>query len=82
VTVTDPALRSKTYTLDSFGSLTQVDEPNPQGGTYTTTYTYTVRNQLATVSMTRSTVTQTRQFKYDTPTGLLTILRFSVRAFQ
>ena len=72
VTVTDPAGAWKTFTTDAMSNLTQVTEPNPAGGTFDTIYTYTVLNQLATVSMNRpaipgpgGSVTQTRTFNYN-----------------
>ncbi len=40
VTVTDPAGKWMTYTLDVFGNIKQVTEPRPAGGTYDTLYTY------------------------------------------
>jgi RHS repeat-associated protein len=80
VKVTDPAGRWKKYTMDGFGNLTQVEEPkpSPMTGSYLTTHTYTVFNELATVTMTRdgfngsagTTVTQTRSFEYSGPPGL------------
>ena len=64
-TVTDAAGRWKTSTVDAFGNLTQVTEPNPAGGSnWTTSYTYSVLNQLTQVSMTRPQGTQTRTFSY------------------
>ena len=49
-----------------------VTEPNPAGGTFDAFYSYTVLNQLTTVSMTRpavpgpgGTITQTRTFNYN-----------------
>jgi len=63
-TVTDPAGKWKTSTVDAYGNLALVTEPNPAGGTFTTTYTYTRANQLTGVSMTRGNVTQTRTFVY------------------
>ncbi|MGD1098721.1 MAG: hypothetical protein ABSB35_42955 [Bryobacteraceae bacterium] len=68
VTVTDPAGKQKTFTMDAFGNLTQVQEPNPQGGSaYVTTYTYDLLNNLSQVSMPRPTGTQTRTFVYNGP---------------
>ena len=65
VTVTDPAGKWKTFTMDAFGNLVTVNEPNPAGGAnYVTTYTYDLSNHLTGVSMTRGTVTQTRSFNY------------------
>ena len=63
-TVTDPAGKWKTSTVDAYGNLILVTEPNPAGGTFTTTYTYTPANQLTGVSMIRGNVTQTRTFLY------------------
>jgi RHS repeat-associated protein len=65
-TVTDPAGKWKTATVDAFGNVILVTEPNPAGGANLTTgYTYTPANQLATVSMTRGGVAQTRTFVYN-----------------
>ena len=49
-------------------NLIQVDEPNPSGGTVSTTYTYNLRDQLTDVSMTRSGTTQHGTFNYDLAT--------------
>jgi RHS repeat-associated protein len=68
VTVTDPAGNWKKYTMDAFGRLAQVEEPNPSGGSYFTTYTYDLLDHLIGVSMPRSTGTQTRTFNYTNPT--------------
>jgi len=74
VTVTDPAGKRKTFTMDAFGNLTKVVEPDASqtstAGNATTTYTYDVFNHLVTVSMPRqmpagNTVTQTRSFYYQ-----------------
>jgi YD repeat-containing protein len=67
VTVADPADRPdkpvwKKYTPDIFGNLVKVTEPDPAGGEVDTLYTYTALNQLATVTMVRGGVTQTRTF--------------------
>ena len=64
-TVTDPAGKWKTSTVDAYGNVIQVTEPNPAGGTFSTSYTYTPANQLTGVSMTRGNVTQTRTFLYN-----------------
>ena len=72
VTVTDPALKWKKYTTDVLGQLSQVNEPNPAGGSdYVSTYTYDLLGHLGGVSMARSTGTQTRTFNYGTPPGAL-----------
>ena len=70
-TVTDPAGKSKTYTSDANGNLTQVSEPNPAGGTLVTLYTYDSLNHLTRVSMTRGSATQVRTFTYDPTTQRL-----------
>ena len=57
-TVTDAAGKWKTFTTDGMGNLTQVVEPNPAGGTFSTTYTYDVVNHLTQVTMPRGTTTQ------------------------
>jgi len=70
VTVTDPAGMWKKLTMDVFGNLMQVNEPNPAGGSdYVTTYTYDVLGHLTGVSMTRGSTTQTRSFDYGSPPG-------------
>jgi YD repeat-containing protein len=72
VKVTDEAGKWKKYTMDAFGNLTQVLEPDPEsstGATYTTTYTYDQLNHLTTVTMPRPSGTQTRTFNYGTPPG-------------
>jgi YD repeat-containing protein len=79
-TVTDPAGHWKAYTSDAFGNLTQVGEPNPDGGAnLVTSYTYDGLNHLTQVTMTRQTMvsppvytTQTRSFNYDATTQRLT----------
>jgi len=55
----------ETSTVDAYGNLIVLTEPNPAGGTLTTNYTYTPVNQLTGVSMTRGNVTQTRTFLYN-----------------
>jgi len=65
-TVTDPAGKWKTTTVDAYGNVILVTEPNPAGGAnLATNYTYTPANQLATVSMTRGGIAQTRTFVYN-----------------
>ncbi len=74
VTVTDPAGKLKTFTMDAFGNLVTVVEPDPTLGNVTTSYTYDVLNHLIHVSMPRGSTTQTRTFNYNsgtTVTGLL-----------
>jgi RHS repeat-associated protein len=68
VTVTDPAGKWKKFTMDAFGNLTSVVEPDPALGNVTTTYTYDVMNHLTTVSMPRGSNTQTRTFTYNSGT--------------
>ena len=70
-TVTDPAGKWKMYTSDAMGNLTQVTEPAPEGGTHLTSYAYNIFNRLTTVTMPRSTGTQTRTFNYDLTTARL-----------
>ena len=65
VTVTDPAGNSKTFTMDAFGNLTQV-----QDASGTTTYTYDILNHLTQVSM----PPQTRTFNYTSGTTVGTLL--------
>src|SRR5207253_234313 len=71
VTVTDPAGKWKKFTMDAFGNLTSVVEPDlsQTGNQATSTYTYDALNHLTGVSMPRlmpglNTVTQTRSFNY------------------
>ena len=65
ITVTDPAGHWKIFTVDMFGNLKQVQEPNPAGGSnFVTSYTYDVLNNLTGVSMPRPSGTQTRTFNY------------------
>ncbi len=67
VTVTDPAGKTKTFTIDALGNLTQVQEPDPALGTVSTNYTYDILNHLTQVSMPRGpNNTQTRTFNYTT----------------
>ncbi len=68
VTVTDPAGKTKTVTMDALGNLTKVQEPDPSLGTVTTSYTYDILNHLIQVSMPRGTNMQTRTFNYLTGT--------------
>jgi RHS repeat-associated protein len=73
VTVTDPAGKWKTFTSDAFGNLTQVTEPDPQGGANQQTYyTYDILSHLTQVQMTRGSVTQYRSWVYDVTTQRLT----------
>ena len=66
VTVTDPAGKSKTFTLDALGNLIQVDETDPSLGTVTAFYSYDVLNHLVQVYMPRGSNSQTRTFNYTT----------------
>jgi YD repeat-containing protein len=68
VTVNDPAGITKTFTMDAFGNLTQVQEPDPALGKVSTNYTYDMLNHLIQVSMPRGSNTQTRTFNYLTGT--------------
>ena len=68
VTVTDPAGKTKTFTIDALGNLAQVQEPDPTLGTVSTNYTYDILNHLIQVSMPRGSNTQTRTFNYLTGT--------------
>ncbi len=65
VTAYDPAGKWKTFATDGFGNLIQVTEPNPAGGTLLTSYAYGLLGHLKTVTMPRSTGTQTRSFSYS-----------------
>ncbi len=52
------------------GNLLQVTEPGPGGGAnHETYYTYNLLNQMTTVSMPRSTGTQTRTFNVSVRSG-------------
>jgi hypothetical protein len=54
VTVADPGGHWKKYTMDVFGNVTQVNEPNPAGGAdYVTHYAYNAFDKLTTVTMPR-----------------------------
>ncbi|WP_155121324.1 hypothetical protein [Bryobacter aggregatus] len=68
VKVTSPSGKWKKYEMDAVGRMTQVTEPRPGSGTYTTTYSYNITEKLIGVSMPRDGVTQTRSFTYDTTT--------------
>ena len=74
MTVTDAAGKTKTMTMDAVGNLTQVVEPNPAGGTFTTNYFYDMLKRLTLVSMPRGASTQTRSWNYDSTTQRLTSL--------
>jgi RHS repeat-associated protein len=50
---------------DYLGRLSQVQEPNPNGGTITTTYGYDLGDRLSAVSMSDGANTQQRSFAYD-----------------
>ena len=65
VTSYDPMWNWKTFTSNVSGNLVSVLEPNPAGGTFTTSYTYDWMNHLIGSSMTRGTTTQTRTFVYN-----------------
>ena len=69
-TVTDPAGKSKTYTSDANGNLTQVSEPNPAGGTLVTLYTYDSLNHLTPSRYARKR-DEVRTFTYDPTTQRL-----------
>lgn len=64
ITVTDPAGKWKKYTSDTFGNLTQVEEPNLAGGSWFSNYTCNALNKLTQVRMTRGSTRQTRTFGY------------------
>ncbi len=74
-TVTDPAGKTKTTTVDVQGNIVQVTEPDPANqpsGTLQTNYAYDVMEHLIQVSMPRGGYTQTRTFNYDPSSHLLT----------
>ncbi len=72
VTVTDPAGKWKRFTVDAFGNVTSVLEPDPTYTTVTTNYSYDVMNHLTQVSMPRGNSTQTRSFNYSYVNGVIT----------
>jgi YD repeat-containing protein len=77
VQITDPAGKWRKFTMDAFGNLTSVLEPDPlnqPSGTLTTSYAYDILNHLTTVTMPRATGTQTRTFNYTTGTTVGTLL--------
>ncbi|HYL35376.1 MAG TPA: hypothetical protein VEV17_05650, partial [Bryobacteraceae bacterium] len=74
VTVTDPAGKYKTFTMDALGNLTQVQESDPSLGLVTTTYTYDMLSHLTGVSMPRGSTTQTRTFNYTSGTTVGALL--------
>ena len=61
----DPVWNGKLLTSGVSRNLTTVLEPNPAGGTLTTSYTYDWMNHLVGSSMTRGSTTQTRTFVYN-----------------
>ena len=65
-TVTDPAGKVRTLTMDALGRLVKVVEA-PSSENYTTSYTYSGQNNLTSVTQ----GSQTRTFVYD-PLGRLT----------
>jgi RHS repeat-associated protein len=79
VTVTDPAGKTKTFTMDAFGNLTKVVETDPTLGQVSTNYTYDILNHLTQVSMPRGSNTQTRTFNY-VPSGTNTVGAFLLSA--
>jgi RHS repeat-associated protein len=70
VKVTDPAGRWKKFTMDAFGNLTSVLEPDPTYTTVTTNYSYDVMNHLTQVSMPRGGNPQVRSFNYTYSNGV------------
>jgi RHS repeat-associated protein len=71
VTVTDPAGKWKKFTMDAFGNLTSVLEPDPTYTTVTTNYSYDVMNHLTQVSMPRGGGSpQVRSFNYTYSNGV------------
>lgn len=68
VVVTDPAGNEKSFMLDAFGNLIEVQENDPALGSVYTNYTYDVLNHLTSVSMPRGSNTQTRSFNYTSGT--------------
>jgi RHS repeat-associated protein len=77
VQITDPAGKWRKFTMDAFGNLTSVLEPDPlnqPSGTLNTTYAYDMLSHLTTVTMPRATGTQTRTFNYSTGTTVGTLL--------
>ena len=74
VTVTDPAGKTKTFTMDAFGNLTKVVETDPTLGQVSTNYTYDMLNHLIRVNMPRGTTPPQpdRTFNYI-PSGTSTV---------
>jgi len=70
VTVTDPAGKWKKFTMDTFGNLISVVEPDPTYTTVTTAYSYDVMNHLTQVSMPRGGSPQVRSFNYTYSNGV------------
>jgi RHS repeat-associated protein len=81
VTVTDPAGKSKTFTMDAFGNLTKVVETDPTLGQVSSNYTYDILNHLTQVSMPRGSNTQTRTFNYI-PSGTNSVGAFLLSAIN
>src|SRR6202022_4305887 len=54
----------KQFTMDAFGNLTFVAEPDPALGNVNTQYVYDILNHLMQVIMPRGSNTQTRTFNY------------------
>jgi len=66
--LTGAAGKWKTFTTDALGNLISVTEPDPIGGAnLVTSYVYNAANQFVSVSMPRSTGTQTRTFTWNGP---------------
>jgi RHS repeat-associated protein len=70
VTVTDPAGKWKKLTMDAFGRVVRVNEPNPAGGSdYVTTYAYDMLDHLVRADLPRpvpgGTYTQSRTWTYN-----------------
>jgi RHS repeat-associated protein len=69
----------KQFTMDAFGNLTYVAEPDPALGNVNTQYVYDILNHLTQVIMPRGSNTQTRTFNYI-PSGTSTVGAFLLSA--
>ena len=64
----------KQFSMDAFGNLFFVTEPDPTLGNVNTQYTYDMLNHLTQVLMPRGTTTQTRTFNYANGNTIGTLL--------
>jgi len=66
----------KQYSMDAFGNLTFVTEPDPGLGNVNTQYVYDILNHLIQVIMPRGSTTQYRTFNYNVGTPATTVTGF------